>query len=189
MRNAAIALVLLTAGCATSGGAVNASSKTHPPSAPSTAVSEEPAVDPSPEPPAPLENAPVPIGTVQTFSNDDGAEWTVTTTKVRVLRKGVGEYADKPESGFFVVAEVFYAVTTGSLEINGSLDFHCQSPDGTQHEVGEGNAFSSGIEPTLDSQVIPTGRKLRSNVVFDVPTPHGFIDYSPQDEPIASWKF
>ena len=138
----------------------------------------------SPPASAPSELA---VGDTGSFTSDGGGAADITVTKVDAATREPGEFGDTPEHGWFVILHVTETGTGGSYDVN-PLDFYAKASNGFH---AEDTAIVTHWGPSLDYGTLHDGEHLSGTLVYDVPTRHGKLVYSPnyQGEPLASWSY
>src|SRR6266508_2066375 len=120
-------------------------------------------------------------------TSDGGGAADITVTKVDAATREPGEFGDTPEHGWFVILHVTETGTGGSYDVN-PLDFYAKASNGFH---AEDTAIVTHWGPSLDYGTLHDGEHLSGTLVYDVPTRHGKLVYSPnyQGEPLASWSY
>lgn len=105
------------------------------------------------------------------------------------------EFGSKPKHGYFVNVGVTTTADPGysdGLSIY-SGDFYVVSSYGQHFNEGEGNSYDALKDSSdeLPYTNLAAGEAVSGRLVFDVPSRHGVIAYSPNSDgqPIAEWKF
>ncbi len=126
------------------------------------------------------------IGDTGSFTSDEG-DADITITKVQTATRDPAPYGDRPSHGWFVVFHVKAIGTRGSYDVN-SFDFYVKSSNGYHTEDPE---YLDSWGPSLESGTLHSGEHLSGTIVYDAPTKHGKLVYSPNldSEPLASWTF
>jgi hypothetical protein len=128
------------------------------------------------------------LGATAKFSDRDGAQ-SVTVKSVKSFKDGCSRFAPEPDNGLYVVVDVVVSVTEGSASIN-PLYFEWVGNDGTTANAISG-AFSGCDKNNLTSaNGVRAGRKRAGQIVYDVPSAKGSIEFSPDafGSAEASWK-
>lgn len=131
------------------------------------------------------------VGESGTVTSEDGSgELVVTkiqTTKLQTVADAFGPDLLVPKHGWYVIAHVRATGTSGSFEIN-PLDFYIKSSNGFHTEDPE---YLDAWGPALDSATLHGGEHVSGTIVYDVPTRHGKLVYSPNldGEPLATWSY
>lgn len=164
-----------------------ASSK--PATAPAT--SAPPSIAPATTAPAPQPESDtmgLPLGTTVTATTYAGAV-EITVTKSRKYPKprksACNDFMPDPDQGYYLVLDVKVQVVSGEGSIN-PLDFTFVDGDGATAS-GISGAFS-GCGKLMDSgNHFPAGTKRSGQLMFDVPTAKGAVEYG-TTTPLASWQ-
>src|SRR6266540_3059028 len=158
-----------------------------PTSPPADTVTTPP--DSTPDVTSPPASAPseLAVGDTGSFTSDGGGAADITVTKVDAATREPGEFGDTPEHGWFVILHVTETGTGGSYDVN-PLDFYAKASNGFH---AEDTAIVTHWGPSLDYGTLHDGEHLSGTLVYDVPTRHGKLVYSPnyQGEPLASWSY
>jgi hypothetical protein len=133
------------------------------------------------------------LGDTALISQDgtDGAN-IVLTTRV-VSSQPADQYSDGPQNGYFVAVRVRVNAVNGltsGFNIN-PLDFYALS-DSIHFDEGDGNAYEGPHNAAeLTATTLNAGESASGWLLFDLPSPHGKIVYSPNldGQPLAYWKF
>lgn len=176
---AALAVVGVLTACST--GQQAASTTSQPPTAvstdarasqepaPATATpdpTEEPLEEPTPEP-APAGPTLFKAGEVVTVSEDDEPYLDIVVSKISQKKSyGSGYFVDKPAKGnIYIQALITYEALSDGATYN-PFDWQVFCDD----TAIENYAFvSEGPQPQLSSGTLPTGRKAKGWVVYEVP--------------------
>lgn len=143
-----------------------------------------PSVSPSPSRPPVLENQKV--GSTLVVADDEGT-LEVTLASVKVLKKGCSGYAEKPESGTFLLAEVTLKVTDGLASVN-PLYFAFVAPDGNTANAFDG-ALSDCDKRRLDaSNNLRAGTVRKGQLVFDVKAKGQIVYQDSGGRTAGSWQ-
>lgn len=159
-----------------------------PSTLPTTAspVPAEPAVAPSTQQPTPAEATfdlkPGSTLTVETFTGTI----EVTVKSFRTSKTACDRYGVKPDEGMYLIADVTVKITEGTGSIN-PLFFNWVGDDGTTANAISG-AFS-GCGKSLDSgNGMRTGTLRSGQVVFDVSSTRGALEYEVAGRAVGSWR-
>lgn len=176
---AAVAVVWVLVACGT--GQQPTSTTTQPPSAPASDApanqeptpaiatpdpAEEPVEEPPPDP-TPAGPALFKAGEVITVSEDDEPYLDIVVSKVSQKKSyGSGYFVDKPAKGnIYIQALITYEARSDGATYN-TFDWQVFCDD----TAIENYAFvSEGPEPQLSSGTLPTGRKAKGWVVYEIP--------------------
>lgn len=155
---------------------------TPPASAPADPVDTTPDVTEPPSTPA----RDLAVGGTGSFTSDEGAA-DITITKVTVASRDPSEFGERAKHGWFVVVHVKAAGTSGSYDVN-SFDFYAKSSNGFHTEDA---TYLDSWGTVLEGGTLQDGEHISGTIVYDVPTRHGKLVYSPNydNEPLATWSY
>lgn len=179
---AALALVGVIAGCAgqgaqlASGGPSKAAAATVAVTAPATTVAPadvatpEPTAAPTPEPtPEPAPDGPELFrsGEVVTVTSDDEPYLDIVVSNISQKKSyGSGYLIDRPAKGnIYIQAQISYTALADGATYN-PFDWQVFCND---EAVDDYTFVSDGPEPSLSSGTLPTGRKAKGWLVYEVP--------------------
>jgi len=174
------------------GGTNNASTNTVP--TPTTSVTQTVQAPPASEPSSPPATTPetLRIGQAATVTMDGTDAAKLMVVSVKASTRPADEYGSPPQHRYFLTVEVrATALPSNSNGFDiGAIDFYALL-GGSHFEEGNGNALDA---PGADNELYATlnaGESTSGTLVFDVPSKHGKITYSPVDQggPIAYWTF
>lgn len=160
------------------------------PATPVAAPSTAPA--PAPIPTGPLS---LNLGETAVITQNGQNAAHVQITRVTVSTQPADpEFGSPPANGYFVVVHIRARALdnySGGFDIN-PLDFYAKV--GHQHfEEGNGNSFDAlpMAQNEMDAVTLNAGENTSGVIVFDLPSAHGKIAYSPNYEggPLGFWKF
>jgi uncharacterized protein DUF4352 len=119
---------------------------------------------------------------------EESVDANIRINSVRYTSAPGNSYGDRSKNGYYVIVSLTVQVTKGTLPVN-PLYFGYQTADGTVYHTMDGNAIFAGFEPGLDAGDVSAGRRVRGNVVFDVPRGRGAsLTYEgPLGDVIGSW--
>jgi predicted secreted protein len=137
------------------------------------------------EPPA---NTPSDLaaGDTGSFTSDAGAG-DITVTKIQAATRDPGEFGERAKHGWYVVIHLKATGTSGSYDVN-SFDFYAKASNGYHTEDAE---YLESWGPALDGGTLHSGEHISGTIVYDMPTKHGKLVYSPNldGEPLATWSY
>lgn len=146
------------------------------------------ATDSSPDVTQPPAAAPseLAIGDAGSFTSDAG-DADITITKVQMATRDPAPYGERPSHGWFIVFHMKATGSSGSYDVN-PFDFYVKSSNGFHTEDAE---YLDSWGPSFESGTLHSGEHLSGTIVYDVPTKHGKLVYSPNldSEPLATWTF
>jgi Domain of unknown function (DUF4352) len=128
-------------------------------------------------------------GDTGSFNSGDGGAADITVTKIEIAKTVdiiLGD-VELPKHGFYVIAHVKVTGTSGSYDIN-PIDFYIKSSNGYHTENPE---YFDKPGPPLDSGTLHEGEHISGTIIYDAPTKHGKLAYSPNydGEPLATWSY
>jgi hypothetical protein len=128
------------------------------------------------------------VGQPLTVSQDGGSGATITITKVRVTTHPAdAEFGQAPANGYYVIANVHVTSQTNAFDVN-DLDFYAIER-GQHFDSGNGNSYDAvNGSPTITT-TLNSGESESGQLVFDLPHPHGTIDYAPNFDSGVLAKF
>jgi len=102
--------------------------------------------------------------------------------------------SNTPVHGYFVTVTATAVVgqdSTNGFDI-GPLDFYAEV-NGTHYGEGNGNAEYAISDPSMElsETILGAGEKTSGELLFDLPSRHGYIVYAPNanGQPLAEWKY
>jgi hypothetical protein len=137
------------------------------------------------EPPASAPAA-LAVGETGSFTSDEG-DADITVTKVEAATRDPSPYGDRATHGWFVVVHLKATGNSGSYDVN-SFDFYVKSSSGYHTEDPE---YLESWGPVFEGGTLHAGEHLSGTIVYDVPTRHGKLVYTPNfdNEPLATWSY
>lgn len=161
-------------------GGANAAGPTPTPT-PTTETPKSPATSAPNSPPANTAQT-MKIGQTTTIPMDSAAAADLTIVSVKVSTRPADEFGSAPQRGYFLTVQVrARALATSSTEFDiNAMDFYALVR-GEHFEEGTGNALDApGADRELGARP-NAGESTSGTLVFDVPTQHGKIAYSPAE--------
>jgi Domain of unknown function (DUF4352) len=130
------------------------------------------------------------VGQPLTVTQDGGAGATIVIKRVRVTTQPADpEFGQAPQNGYYIIATVHVSSKTNAFDVN-DLDFYAVER-GQHFDNDNGNAYDAvSGSPTITS-TLNSGESETGQIVFDLPHPHGTIDYAPnfQGGVLAKFRF
>jgi hypothetical protein len=138
-------------------------------------------------PPTPVTAGKLAIGETGSFTSEDGSAADITITKVEVTTRDPSPYGERAKHGFFVVFHVKTSGTSGGYDVN-TFDFYATSSNGYHTEEPE---YLDSWGPTFEGGTVHEGEHQSGTIVYDLPTRHGKLVYSPNfdNEALATWSY
>ncbi|MGY0003392.1 DUF4352 domain-containing protein [Micromonospora sp. I033] len=118
--------------------------------------------------------------------NDDDGTVEITVSNFRTKDKACREFMPDPKNGMYLIADVTAEVTKGTGSIN-PFFFKWVGSDGAE-ESGVGGAFSGCGKLMGSGNNLPTGSKRTGQLIFDVKTKSGTLEYQHHLRTAGSWK-
>ena len=128
------------------------------------------------------------VGQPLTVGQDGGPGATITITKVRVTTHPADpEFGQAPANGYYVIANVHVTAQTNAFDVN-DLDFYAIER-GQHFDSGNGNSYDAVSGSPTITTTLNSGESESGQLVFDLPHPHGTIDYAPNFDSGVLAKF
>ena len=130
------------------------------------------------------------VGQPLNISQNGGAGATITITHVRVTTQPADpSFGEAPQHGYYVIATVHVTSQINGFAVN-DLDFYAIER-GQQYDTGNGNSYEAVNGTPTITTTLNSGESETGQLVYDVPHPHGTIDYAPnfQGGVIATFSF
>lgn len=128
------------------------------------------------------------VGQPLTVSQNGGAGATITITKVHVTTHPADpEFGQAPANGYYVIANVHVTSQTNAFDVN-DLDFYAIER-GQHFDSGNGNSYDAVSGSPTITTTLNSGESESGQLVFDLPHPHGTIDYAPNFDSGVLAKF
>ena len=128
------------------------------------------------------------VGQPLTVTQDGGAGATITITNVRgTTQPADAEFGQAPQNGYYVIANVHVTSQTNAFDVN-DLDFYAIER-GQHFDSGNGNSYDAVSGSPTITTTLNSGESETGQLVFDLPHPHGTIDYAPNFDSGVLAKF
>jgi len=139
------------------------------------------------EPPTSAPTSDLAIGDTGSFTSDDGGAADITVTKIEAATRDPSEFGEHASHGWYVVVHLKATGTSGSYDAN-SFDFYAKASNGYHAEDAE---YLDSWGPALEGGTLHSGEHISGTIVYDMPTRHGKLVYSPNydGEPLATWSY
>jgi hypothetical protein len=128
------------------------------------------------------------VGQSLSVSQDGGPGATIVIKNVRVTTHPADpEFGQAPQNGFYVIATVHVSSQTNAFDVN-DLDFYAVER-GSHFDNDNGNSYDALANPPTITSTLNSGESESGKIVFDVPHPHGTINYAPNFDSGVLAKF
>ncbi len=126
-------------------------------------------------------------GDTGSFTSEDGGAADIAITKIESATRDPSEFGERASHGWYIVVHLKATGTSGSYDVNSS-DFYVKASNGYHSEDAE---YLDSWGPALEGGTLHNGEHVSGTIVYDMPTRHGKLVYSPNydGEPLATWSY
>jgi hypothetical protein len=119
---------------------------------------------------------------------DGGVKQNVTVKSFKTFEAACNQFFPPPDNGLFIVVDVQVEAVEGTVPVN-ALNFSWVAADGNTSDSLDG-AFSGCDKNHLDAADVRAGQKRAGQVVFDVSSAKGAVEFKAGlfAKAAASWK-
>jgi hypothetical protein len=132
------------------------------------------------------------LGDVAEITSEDGKNGgTIEPSKLRISTTPYDEYGSGPAEKYFLIFTVKLRAEADGFDTY-SDDFYIKTKSDERISADEGNSYDAvDYDKTMGYEELNDGEHVTKLLVFDSPSKHGTLNYSPNYEggPIASWTF
>jgi hypothetical protein len=132
------------------------------------------------------------LGDAAEITSEDGENGgTIEPSKLRISTTPYDSYGSGPAEKYFLIFTVKLRAEADGFDTAGD-DFYVKTGSGERVSTDEGNSYDAvDYDKTMGYEELNDGEHVTKLLVFDSPSKHGTLNYSPNYEggPIATWTF